>query len=295
MLAARNEAGHKGTFGMVLVVGGQSSPQGVMLGAPALAARAALRVGCGRCVIAAPAPILPAILTLCPSATGVPLPARDAGLLPGAGEALLAEARGEHAAVIGPGLGQGAVQRDLVRTALAHLTCPIVLDADGLNAMTTADDAALIARHGRVVLTPHPGEFRRLAGAFGIGTLDEGDGASRKSAASALAHVARAVVVLKGATTIVASPDGRAQELSEANAVMAVGGSGDVLAGAIAGLLAQYPDARGGALADVVRAGVLAHASAGRAWRDSAGVAGGMLAWELADHLPRAVQGLRKV
>ena len=65
--------------------------------------------------------------------------------------------------------------------------------------------------------------------------------------------------------------------------------------GAIAGLLAQYPDARGGALADVVGAGVLAHASAGRAWRDSAGVAGGMLAWELADHLPRAVQGLRKV
>lgn len=286
-LPIRDQHGHKGTFGTVLVVGGHSSPESVMLGAPSLAGLAALRVGCGRCVIAAPTPIMRHVLALCPSATGVPIAADDDGLVAGFAETIADEVHGTHAAVIGPGFGTGDVERDVVLRLIERLSCPIVLDADGLNALNNPAAIKTLARHGRAILTPHLGEFRRLAAAAGIGSADGLLGAT------ALAKATNSIVVLKGSTTIIASPDGSSAQAGEPNSVMAVGGSGDVLAGAIAGLLAQEPDATDARRFEIVVAAVTAHSSAGRAWQRRTGCTGGMLATELADELPAAVEALR--
>lgn len=287
-LPRRDEKGFKGTFGTVLVVGGHASPASVMLGAPALAARAALRVGCGRCIIGAPATILPQILALCPSATGVPIAADDDGLVAGFAETIADEVHGTHAAVIGPGFDFGDVERDVVLRLIARLSCPIVLDADGLNVLNNAAAIKTLARHGRAILTPHLGEFRRLTTAAGIGSTDGPAGAA------ALAKATNSIVVLKGATTIIASPDGTTTQAGEPNSVMAVGGSGDVLAGAIAGLIAQEPDATDQRRFEIITAAVTAHATAGRNWRKTTGASGGMLATELADELIGAVESLRR-
>lgn len=290
----RPSDGHKGTFGTTLVIGGATTPRR-MLGGPCLAARAALRSGGGLAVLAVPESIATAALTLLPEATAVPLPI-DVDCSASAVELVQDAAIGAHSVVCGPGLGRpGGIDRMV--TMVADLEDrPRVLDADALNSI-----AATPARtfHGPLILTPHPGEWNRLARSLGI-VENVMDDQRRPAAVAALARRLDAgggpvVVVLKGDRTVVS--DGRRFWRSNiANAAMATGGTGDVLAGTLGGLLAQFHP-RAGAPArspaldafEIACLGVAMHAEAGQVWSDLHGEAG-MLAHELADALPRARQ-----
>lgn len=292
-LPERDPRGHKGTFGTVAVVGGTCSAGRVMIGAPALAALAALRSGAGLARLAMPAPILAAGITICPSATGVALPVEGDRLAgAGAAEALDAALAGASAAVIGPGLGAGIVEQQLAARALAQADVPIVADADALTGMAQHLEFWRDLR-APAVLTPHPGEFRALAKPLAIGESPT-DEATRPAAAERLAQRLGCVVVLKGAGTIV-SDGQRTWRCGHALAALATGGTGDVLAGVIAGLIAQHAGRAGGPdLWTLACIGVEAHARAARAWAESSAASGGMLARDLCDRLPTVIEAFRR-
>jgi len=157
------------------------------------------------------------------------LPSTDAGALAGLGEVLGSVGRFQALAV-GPGLGTAEPTRAAVRELVTQATIPLVLDADGLNAFAT-DAAALRARPAPTVLTPHDGEYARLAG--------EPVGDDRLDAARRLAATSQTVVLLKGPATVVAEPGGRVAVNPTGGAELATAGSGDVLTGIIGGFLAR--------------------------------------------------------
>lgn len=300
-LPARRNDGHKGTFGTVAVVGGCADPLSPMIGAPALAALGALRAGCGRVRLVMPQSLLLAALTIVPSATGVALRADDSGwiddrhaaetidvLTGGAGHAPTCDVL-----VVGCGLGSAGGAAEVVERCLAQRRVPVVLDADGLNLLArTARPHALASR---TVLTPHPGEFNRLARWAGLPEVrPDTTIESRRSAAQELARRLDAIVVLKDSGTIIADADRSATELRAVPA-LATAGTGDVLAGVIAGLIAQHaprlPDLS--MFFDLARAAVRAHKAAAVRW--SRGVAnGGMLACELTQMIPGEIARLRR-
>jgi NAD(P)H-hydrate epimerase len=231
---------HKGRRGHVLVVGGSPG----MRGAGRLAAVAALRAGAGLCTLAAEGDVEApdAVMT-----RGLPAGGAIAGLL-----------EGKAAVVIGPGLGAGGAAAARVAEVLAA-RLPAVLDADALN-LSARDPSAIARAAGPIVVTPHPGEAARL-----LGITAKDVEADRLAAARALADRLRAVVVLKGARTIVcdggADPSGELRHCSinpTGGPALATGGTGDVLAGTIGALLAQ-----GLSAIDAARAGAYVHGLAG--------------------------------
>lgn len=290
-LPARDPAGHKGTYGTVCVVGGHAVGSSTMLGSVVLATLGALRAGAALCIAAAPEPLLPAILSANPSCTGLGLPVDAQGhLLPHrVAEALDAGAARAQVLAVGPGMGTGhAEQQVVMRIAANELVRPIVLDADALNclALTPAFDLDFRAH---AVLTPHPGEYARLAAALGL-SEDAIDPLRRPQAAERLAQRLGCIVVLKGHGTVVS--DGvRTWTCAHGNDALAIGGSGDVLTGVVAGLLAQY--ARSLGIFDCARLAVQAHAIAGERWAERAGGTAGMLAVELAAGIPGALAQMR--
>jgi len=271
----RPDDAHKGTFGTVIVVGGSAT----MPGAPAIAARAAFRAGAGLVKLAAPPQVLATAIAIEPGATGIALGTSG-------GDAHQQRQAIDHAdpqqravLAVGPGLstsdGAGRLVDTLLRTPRA-----MVLDADGLNLLARSTHRH---RSGEqpLVLTPHPGEYARLAQRLGLGH-DATDAAQRPAAAAALAHAHRAVVVLKGRRTVVT--DGRAVYVNETgNPALATAGSGDVLTGLLAALIAQ-----GMAALDAAILAVHAHGAAADLWAGEHGRRG-MLARELADLLPAAL------
>lgn len=261
---------HKGTFGTVLIVGGCAG----MAGAPALAGMAALRSGAGLVRLAVPEPIAPIAASFDPCYTLIPLAADSAGRLDRrAYEALLQATQHATAVALGPGLGRSWELDGLVVGLFDEVRIPMVVDADGLNALASDLPSLRPARTARV-LTPHPGEFARL-----IGRKLEGD--ERIAAAEDLAARLGAVVVLKGHRTLVT--DGmRSWRNSSGNPGMATGGSGDVLTGVIAALLAQ-----GMPVLDAARLGVFIHGRAGDLAAAELGQIG-MTAADIVRYLPRA-------
>ena len=239
--APRAAASNKGNFGHVLVVGGAVGRSG----APSMAALAALRAGAGLVTAAIPAPLLTAVASLAPELMTWPLEASPTGGIaaeenadPDALEALTS---GKSVLAIGPGLGQRAETAKFTAALLHATKMPAVLDADALNILAANADLlaglAASAKGGRtVVLTPHPGEMARLAGAT-VGAIQS----DRLAAARAFAQRHGVILVLKGARTLIAHPDGRVAVNTTGNPGMAKGGSGDLLTGLIAGLLAQHP------------------------------------------------------
>jgi hydroxyethylthiazole kinase-like uncharacterized protein yjeF len=209
--------GHKYSRGHALICGGYPTT-----GAARLAARGAARLGAGLVSVAVPAPALPVYAASLTSIMVRPL-AAEADL-----DALLADER-FNALLIGPGAGVGDVTRGRVLRLLATGRS-VVLDADALSCFANDPHALFTARRGALVLTPHEGEFRRL---FKAG----GDKLSRARAAAAESG---AVVLLKGADTVIAAPDGRTAINANAPPTLATAGAGDVLAGMILGLLAQH-------------------------------------------------------
>lgn len=290
-LPPRDPAGHKGTFGTVCVVGGHAAHPVTMLGSVVLASLGALRAGAALCIAAAPEPLVPAILAANPSATGLPLPVDAEGrVVPhAAAEALDRHAARASAFVLGPGLGTGFPEEQVtIRLLSVDDGRPVVVDADAINCLASTPSFDLDLR-APMVLTPHPGEFARIAAALRI-DADPVDPAARPRAAARLAQRLGCVVVLKGHGTVV-SDGARTWTCTRGNDALAVGGSGDVLAGVIGGLLAAHGRSLGPY--DCARLAVEAHAIAGELWAARAGGTAGMLAAELAAEIPAALGAMR--
>ena len=285
-LPPRPSFSHKGTFGKALVVGGC----GQYTGAPGLAARAAGRVGTGLVTLGVAASIQPIVGATLLDATYLPLPDETPGSLgPQAAVPLLAAAEDYDAVLIGPGLGRAPGVDEFVAAIVRWLATggeqpqAIVVDADALNALAGAGTAIWSElAPGRCVLTPHPGEMARLVGCS-VAEVQ----AQRVPIAREAAQRWQQIVVLKGAPTVVAAPDGLVTVLPFANPALATAGTGDVLAGTIVGLLAQgvppHPAAR---------LGVWLHGAAGERVRAQVGVAGAA-ASDLLPQLPAAIRHLR--
>ncbi|MEQ8317729.1 MAG: NAD(P)H-hydrate dehydratase [Phycisphaerales bacterium] len=311
-LPARAETGHKGDFGRVAVVGGCALPGTRMIGAPALAALAATRSGAGLVQLLCPEGVLNEALSIASQATGRALPTDGHGaVLASDAVAVLDEAIEQaDAVVIGPGLGRGTGPAALSLRAIQQKLTPVVVDADALNELADTPQLALDF-HAPAVLTPHPGEFARLAKSMGIDG-DATDDAKRPGAAESLAQRLGCVVVLKGARTVVS--DG-IQTWSDdtADSALATGGTGDVLAGLVGGLIAQHArpvthelaraklgerikhmgDDGRLTLFEIARCAVVAHAHAARLWREKHLANAGLTPMELADEIPEAVTALR--
>jgi NAD(P)H-hydrate epimerase len=239
--APRAAAANKGNFGHVLVVGGTFGSAGGKAGAPAMAALAAMRAGAGLVTVAVPAPALPVVASFAPELMTWLLAATSQGQIAARNlqpKQLAALTAGMTVLAIGPGLGQGAETAKFTTGLLSATKLPAVVDADALN-LLGAKPALLakLAKGRTIVLTPHPGEMARLAGT----TVSEVQ-ANRLETARRFARRTGVMLVLKGARTLIAHPDGRVAVNTSGNPGMAKGGSGDVLTGLIAGLLAQYPD-----------------------------------------------------
>jgi NAD(P)H-hydrate epimerase len=281
-LPARPARANKGTFGRVLVVAGSK----LYVGAARLAALGALRSGAGLVTLACPSSVQPTVAASANEATYLPLPDRDGFV---AAEAAVDVARvleSYDALLIGPGLGQGVGQEAFVRQLLMALPergPAVLIDADGLNNLARLPRwwERLVAR---CVLTPHPGEFARLT-RRSIAVVQN----DRLSSAREAAREWRQTVVLKGACTVAAAADGRVGVNPYANPGLASAGTGDVLAGAIAGLLAQ-----GLAPFEASCCGAYVHAAAAEGLRSDLGDAG-LLAGDLLPELPRTLRQLRSV
>lgn len=295
-LPARAPDGHKGTFGTVAVIGGQAGAT-PMIGGPALAAVSALRAGCGLARLVMPSPIIAAGLVIAPSATGVSLAVDEreeivAHLAAESFDRLLATS---DCIAIGPGLGVSRGAAAISLRAVSQREAPVVVDADALNNLAGAPELQRDF-HARAIVTPHPGEFARLARPLGV-TADAASEASRVDAAEQLAQRLGCVVVLKGAATVV-SDGQRSWTCDVVDAALATAGTGDVLTGVISGIVAQFGASRPGGAAlslfDCARVGVQAHAAAAGIWRERSGASAGMLAMELSACVPAAVEMLRE-
>lgn len=301
-LPARPADAHKGVFGKVLVLAGSINYPG----AAALACAGAQRSGAGLVTLATGRNVL-ALVKVPPEVTLLPVAEGDWGAIgPAAVDELADDLPRYQALLIGPGLGQAEMTRQLVLRlfgldqvrsrarvgfvavgeAIAHLPQktvelpPTVIDADGLNLLASASGWFERLSPERCVLTPHPGEMRRLLGVTEL-TPDT------VAVAAEAAQRWRQTVVLKGATTVIAAPDGHTLIHDGPNPALATAGSGDVLAGLIAGLMAQ-----GCAPFAAAALGVYLHGAAGAKARAAMGDAG-VVAGDLLPLVPQAIRELR--
>jgi hydroxyethylthiazole kinase-like uncharacterized protein yjeF len=288
LLPERPPDANKGTFGRVLVVAGSEN----YVGAAHLAAAGAYRVGAGLVTLACPRSLQPVIASNLTEATYLPLPEEEGGLARRAADHVLRAIGGYDALLVGCGLGQRGATQSFVRALLFSLAGEppparpaggpaVVVDADALNALARTPGWWRELKAPAVV-TPHPGEMSRLSGR----PIHEIQ-ADRLGCAVDCAGEWGKTVVLKGAHTVVAAADGRAALSPFANPALASGGTGDVLAGALAGFLAQ-----GLSPFEAALCGVYVHAAAGEDARREMGDAG-PVAGDLLPLLPRAIKDLR--
>ena len=277
----RAPGSHKGTYGHLLIVAGSVGKTG----AAVLAATGALRSGVGLVTVATAVDALPLVAAGRAELMTEPLPTDPAGGL--AAEALsraLELAAGRDAVVIGPGLGLAPGTRAFVRELVRRCPAPLVVDADGLNALAGSErepsDLDALRRDAATVITPHPGEMARL---LGSGAADVQ--ADRLETARRAARETGALVVLKGQRTLVCRPDGTAAVNPTGNPGMATGGTGDVLAGVLGALLARH-DPWTAATAAVYLHGLAGDLAAASAGPES------VVAGDLAAALPSAIRGL---
>uniref|UniRef100_UPI00356467D9 NAD(P)H-hydrate dehydratase n=1 Tax=Paraconexibacter sp. TaxID=2949640 RepID=UPI00356467D9 len=232
-IPSRTADSTKFSSGHVLVVGGSPG----LTGAPCLSATAAMRAGAGYVTACVPASLEGIFETRLLEVMTVGLPHSD-GALVADGAAIVAERAAQRggAVVLGPGLGAAPTARTFARALAAVVENPLVLDADGLNAHAGRIES-LASRKGPTVLTPHAGELARL-----LDTTSEAVGAARLAHARSAAAAAGAVVVLKGDDTLIAAPDGRVAVSQGGAPGLATAGTGDVLSGVVAALLAKDLD-----------------------------------------------------
>ena len=277
-LPARPRDGHKGTFGTVVVLAGSQG----FTGAAYLASMGAARSGAGIVRLLVAQSIYPILAEKCTEVIVGPVPEISPGVVGHASlSGILRGFSGADAGVIGPGLGRDASTRRLIEDLVPRVAAPLVLDADALNLLS--EHRTMLPRLSpQIVLTPHPAEFARLSGLETPAVQQD-----RRGIASRFAKVWNKVVVLKGAGTVIAAPDGRVTLNPIATAALASGGTGDVLAGVIAGLMGQRLPPFEAAVT-----GVALHSLAGMDLEASMGQAG-VLASDLLPQLPRVMERLR--
>ncbi len=279
LVPRRDPRAHKGTAGRALLVGGAPG----MTGAVVLAARAATRAGAGYVRVMTPAGVIERVASHLVEEMVLPAPdTREHVLSRGSCEAVLAESEPADAVAIGTGLSRSADTADFVHGVAVRLAKPLVLDADALQAFA-GDPGAMGAARAPRVLTPHLGEMARL-------TRESAAALEARRVDAAIEYAARwnVIVVLKGAPTVTAAPDGRAEINATGNPGMASAGMGDVLTGAITALLAQ-----GLAPFDAARLAVHAHGLAGDLAATELGPIG-LAAGDVAARLPQALAHLAR-
>ena len=277
LLPIRNRTAHKGTFGHAGLIAGSAGKTG----AAAMAAMAALRIGAGLVTVATPRSVSDVLEAKLLEAMTFPAPETEARTLSKqALESLRAFAADKTALAIGPGIGTHPDTQTLVHNLLVEVNKPMVLDADGINAL--AGHREMLSRAGGpLILTPHPGEMARLLEITSAEVQRD-----RLGVAARLAREQNVCVVLKGAGTIVAGPDGRLAVNSTGNPGMATAGTGDVLTGIITGLLVQGLSAW-----DAACAGVYLHGLAGDlAASEQSEI--GLIAGDVIQAIPWALQGV---
>lgn len=277
-LPERPRDGHKGTFGTVVVLAGSQG----YTGAAYLTSMGAARSGAGLVRLMVAQSIYPILAEKCTEVVVGPVPEISPGVV--GHSALSAALRGFTAAaagIIGPGIGRDASTRRLIEDLIPRLTVPLVLDADALNLLS--EHRTVIAKlPPNIVLTPHPAEFGRLANLETAAVQKD-----RRAVASRYAKMWNKVVVLKGADTVIAAPDGRITVNPIATPALASAGTGDVLAGLIGGLMGQKLPPFEAAVT-----GVHLHSLAGMELEASVGQAG-VLASDLLPQIPHVMERLR--
>ncbi len=273
---------NKGQFGHVTVFAGSSG----FVGAPTLTAEASARTGAGLVTLAVPEGIQSALMArVSPVVMTRGLAQTEGGTFArSAVEAALKLAAKGTAAALGPGLGgpDSEETRAFVREFVARCPVPLVIDADALNCLALEPDrgaSVVKSRPAATVLTPHPGEMGRL-----LGTDTKTVQADRRAAVEQAARDYGCPVLLKGARTLIAGPDGRLAVNTTSNPGMATGGSGDVLSGVIAALLAGKLEPW-----EAAAAGAFLHGLAGDLTAAEQGGPAGLIATDLLDHLPAAI------
>ncbi len=284
LLPQRSVVANKGTFGKVMVLAGSMN----YIGAAYLACSGAQRVGAGLVTLACPERLLSIMASKLTEATYLPLPGSGpVALSPEASDVVRNGLQGYHVLLIGCGMGQSQSAANVVESLLlgpARVELPCVVDADALNLLASLAQSAQVWRRlpSDVILTPHPGEMSRLTG-IAVDLIQQ----DRISVAAKTARDFDKTVVLKGAYTVVAAPDGRVAVSPFANAALASAGTGDVLAGAIAGFVAQGLDSFEAAVA-----GVYIHGKAGELLAREVGDAG-VIASDLLARLPMAMRDIK--
>ena len=278
-LPERPPDGHKGRFGHVLIAAGSEGKTG----AAALAAVAAGRAGAGLVTLACPVSLSDVLEAKCTEAMTAALPETEGRALGvGAEEGILELAAERDVLAIGPGIGRADDTIALVHSLAKRALLPLVIDADGLFAFSQ-DPGVLKGREAPTILTPHPGEAARLLGGSAAEVNTDRVGVARE-----LAALTGAVVILKGAATVTAEPSGRVVVNPTGGPALATGGTGDVLTGVVAALLAQRCSPFEAAAAAAYLHGEAADRCARRIG------AAGLLAGDVAAELPAAAAGLRR-
>lgn len=238
----RKRSSHKGTFGQLLNIAGSRCYNG----AAAMSTKAALRSGVGLCALASTKEVISMHAAGLIPATFIELPQTDDGFIgEGAADIIAKRIDTVSAICIGCGLGTGAYAEEIVKLVVKNADCPIILDADGINLLCGYIDI-LKERRGHTVLTPHPKEFSRISG-LSVEQIQS----DRITAARNFSAEYGVVLVLKGANTVIAAPDGEVFVNTAGNAGLARGGSGDVLAGIIGAFLAQGIEPKTAAISGV--------------------------------------------
>jgi ADP-dependent NAD(P)H-hydrate dehydratase / NAD(P)H-hydrate epimerase len=281
LVGRRPAESNKGNYGHVLIVGGSLGKAGSV----AMAGMAALRSGAGLSTVATPKSVLGTVAGFHPELMTEPLPETDAGTISTSALNRLAElAKGKTVLAIGPGISRDLQTAELVRSLIAKVRLPMVVDADGLNAFEGRADE-LNGAGRTLVITPHPGEMARLVGGSIADVQKDRLGVARK-----FAREHALIVVLKGHRTLVVEPGGEAWVNTTGNPGMATGGTGDILTGTVAGMMAQHSK---DSLAAVLAA-VHLHGLAGDVMRESVGEHS-LVATDLLNGLPKAFQRTRKI
>lgn len=276
----REPSGHKNTFGAVLTAGGSTG----MTGAICLSSQAALFSGCGLVTAAVPQSLNPVLEQKLTEVMTIPLPDGNAGCFSASSTDLFLQCvRKNHVTVFGPGAGTGEGTAVLLKALLSEQTSAVI-DADALNVLSKQMDWLYTKRCQTCILTPHPKEASRLSG-ISVAEIE----ADRIGFALAFAQKYHVILVLKGARTVIASPNGNVYVNLFGNSGMATAGSGDVLAGLIGGLLAQGADGESAAVCAVA-----IHALSGDLLREKIGTYG-MTAGELCRQIPFTIKKVLEV
>jgi NAD(P)H-hydrate epimerase len=278
LLRRRSRNAHKGSFGHCLIIAGSTGKSG----AAAMAANSAIRSGAGLVTLAVPASLNAILEVKTTEAMTLPLPDAGSGFLPLSARDAIEEAlTGKDVVALGPGLARHPETAQLVRELVVATELPLVIDADGLNALSEDPGTLLRKKSAIVILTPHPGEMGRLAGIPTAAVEADRVGVAREFAAKNKVYL-----ILKGARTVVAAPDGAVAINGSGNPGMASGGMGDVLTGVLTALIAQ-----GYEPFNACKLGVFVHGYAADLVAADKGEVG-MAAVDVQERLPYAIKSL---